>query len=249
VRRDSGAVVLVALGVLGLRLAVTDAMLDYVKPVMRIPLLITSVILLALGVWEFWVSLREGSPDDEHGGDHKQHDHHEHHGTEDVHGHSHRHGGPGVAWLLLAPVLVTLIIAPGALQADAVKRALPASPTPISELGPLPRPVDGVYELPLAEFAARSVGPEGQLDDKTVRVVGFVVDRGDGPTVARFRLSCCAADARVSEAALIGVADVPSENTWVVVEGTWVPGPPGEYAPAIQVGDLRVIPQPANPYQ
>jgi uncharacterized repeat protein (TIGR03943 family) len=232
-------VVLVALGVLGLRLGFTDAMLDYVKPFMRIPLLVASGLLVVLGLWELLLSFRRGSEHDHDGDDHDGHDgHHHHHG-----------GGPLVTWLLLVPVIVTLIVAPGALEADAVRRALPAALIPIEELPPLPTPVDGVYDLPIAEFASRSVGPEGGIEGLDVRLVGFVVRRGPEMSVARFRLSCCAADARVAEVLVVGSGQPYDDNTWIEVRGRWQPVTAGEpHRAIIAATSVAVIDRPANPY-
>ena len=235
-RRDGAAVVLVALGVLGLRLALTDAMLDYVRAWMRWPILATSLLLIVLGILELLGALSgRRSPV----GDGAEAAGHAHGGN--------RHG-PAVTWLLIAPVVVTLVVAPGALEADAVYRALPAAPIPLEEIPPLPVPVDGHYELPLAEFVARAVGPEGGLEGLPVRLVGFVVRRGGDVSMARFRISCCAADAQVAEIRLGGVADAPDQDTWVVVEGRWVSTGPGGDA-AMQVERLAPIVRPTNPYE
>jgi uncharacterized repeat protein (TIGR03943 family) len=236
VRRDGAAVVLVALGVLGLRLGLTDAMLDYVKPFMRWPLVATSVVLVVLGVWELALSFRSSD---------RGQDVHDHHDD----GHHHHGGAPRVTWLLLVPVIVSLVVAPGALQADAVRRALPADLIPLEELPPLPPPVAGVYDLPLAEVAARSVGPEGELAGLTVRTVGFTVRRGSETSLARFRLNCCAADARVAEVVLVGLDRSFTDDTWLSVEGVWAPSEPGEeHAAILVVSSVTEIERPANPY-
>jgi uncharacterized repeat protein (TIGR03943 family) len=239
VRRDAAAVVLVALAALGLRLGFTDALLDYVQPWMRWPIVATAVLLAVLGVSELVdsVSGRQSASTGPADGCPAP-------GQEAGHGgHSTR-----VAWLLAAPVVVTLVVAPGALEADAVFRALPAAPIPLDELAPLPTPIDGWYELPVAEFVARSVGPEGGLEGLPVKLVGFVVDRGEDSSLARFRISCCAADAQVSEVRLRGVDAVPAENSWIVVYGRWVPGGPTGGA-VMDVERLIPVARPANPYE
>jgi len=234
VRRDGAAVVLVALGVLGLRLAITGALLDYVREWMRWPVALTAVLLIVLGVSEL-VGARavvrtpkRGDPDA------KAHDH---------------HGGiSAAAWFLIVPIIVSLVVAPGALSVDAVDRSMPVARIPIGELPPLPIPVDGAYELPLTEFVSRSVGFEGAMGELPIRLVGFVVWRGPEPSIARFRIKCCAADAQVAEVGLVGwVDDVPEKGVWVTVEGRWVNA--GVYRPSLEVLNLTVIEQPANPYE
>jgi uncharacterized repeat protein (TIGR03943 family) len=237
VRRDAAAVVLVSLGVLGLRLALTAALLDYVRGWMRVPVALASVLLIVLGVSELAEARSEtrasGGRGPRRGPGAGPHDHHG--------------GGSRVAWFLVAPIVVSLVVAPGALGVDAVDRSLPVAVIPIQDLPPLPVPVDGAHELPLAEFLARAVGPEGAMEGRTIRLVGFVVWRGSEPSLARFRINCCAADAQVAEVGLAGWGDVPEQGTWVQVEGRWVSV--GGLRPSLQVSRLIPIERPANPYE
>jgi len=237
VRRDAAAVVFVSLGVLGLRLALTAALLDYVREWMRLPVALASVLLIVLGVSELAGARSEprasGGRGPVRGPDSALHDHH---------GVSSR-----VAWFLMAPIVVSLVVAPGALGVDAVDRSLPVAVLAIQELPPLPVPVDGAYELPLAEFLSRAVGPEGAMGGRTIRLVGFVLWRGPEPSLARFRINCCAADAQVAEVGLAGWSDVPEQGTWVQVEGRWVSA--GALRPSLQVSRLIPIERPTNPYE
>ena len=230
-RRDSAAVVLVSLGLLGLRLAATGGLLDYVREWMRWPIALTSVLLIVLGASEL-VGARTDRRLPATGGSAP---------------HDHNGDNPRVAWLLAAPIIVSLVVAPGALGVDAVDRSLAVAAIPIEELPPLPVPVDGAYELPLTEFVSRAVGPEGAMGGLPIRLVGFVVWRGSEPSVTRFRINCCAADAQVAEVGLAGWGEVPDQGSWVEVQGRWVSS--GALRPSLQVDRLKAIEQPANPYE
>src|SRR5882724_2980764 len=104
------AFVLLLFGGALLRLATTDSLLRYVRPVARPWVLLAGAAMVALALWSLLVPTRtgEGSTPDE---------------TDDDHGH---HGGSRAAWLVLAPVVAILVVAPPALGAYSAKR-LPVS--------------------------------------------------------------------------------------------------------------------------
>lgn len=113
--REARAVVLLLLGNAMLRLALGGGYVDYVKPAMRIPLIVAGAALALLGAGRL-LELVLGH----------------------AHGHGHDHG-PRVAWLLVLPVFAILLIAPPPLGAYAAGRESGAVARPAStEYAPLP---------------------------------------------------------------------------------------------------------------
>ena len=228
---DASGALLTLLGALSLRLGLTDAHLAYVKPGMRLPLLVAGGLLVALGlgVMRRWVAGARPP-----GGGH----------------------GTPVGWLLIAPVFAIGLVAPDPLGAFAASRQPEAALPPVDSFGPLPDPVDGAVALPVREFTARArYDEERSLTGVRVRLTGFVVpDRsGTGFFLTRFVLSCCAADGR---AVRVAVRDAPRPyppaDAWVEVEGTWRPTgeTPESEAPSVLVASaVRPVPAPSQPYE
>ena len=120
----------------------------------------------------------------------------------------HEHGGEQVAWLLLAPVLALLLIAPGALGSYSLGRTGSAIKVRSGHgvFAPLD-PEAGAHEMSLLEFNQRAFeGTEGaSFNGATVRVIGFVgPTKPDGFVVARYSIACCAADALAATALVTG---------------------------------------------
>ena len=246
--RTQGALLL-AVGGIAIRLGVTDAALAYVKSGIRPLLVVAGTFLVLIGVLTVARAFR-GQPDalDLHGH------------ADDGHGHQPGHG-PAVAWLLTLPLLALLLIAPPPLGAFAASRQSNRPlPAPAASFGALPAPAaNGVIPLTLSEFSYRAIYDEERtLDDKTVRLIGFVT-KSEEPGVAfqltRFILACCAADGQAVKVAVRTDQPAPPVDTWLEVEGTWVPREGhtlGEtsYDPAlIEANAIRQIPQPAQPYE
>lgn len=98
-RRDAQAVILLLVGGGMLRLAATGDYLNYVKPYAFWLIVPAGVILIAVAAitgWNVWRAQKK-EVDDGHG-----------------------HGEPKVAWLLLAPVVGMLLVAPDALDRKSV---------------------------------------------------------------------------------------------------------------------------------
>lgn len=249
--RAVGAAVMMMLGGACLRLVVGGGYVDYVKPQMAIPLLLSGVILFGAGLVGL---LRETSP--------------RRAGAGGGHG-GHLHGEPRVAWLLLVPVLAVYLVPPPALGADSVARGGSRVTEPVSPYGPLP---DGeVIDLTVREFVERSVyDTTDALGGRQVRLTGFAVPAGERAeggefseaaplggaaadfTLARVSLFCCAAD---GYAFTVDVTDTdlrPAADSWVTVTGTFVPfeGEPDVYSvPVLAVDEVTPIEQPDNQYE
>ena len=178
---DAGAALTAVIGVVLARLAVEGTFRRYVRPGMGPWLAVAGVLLALLGVILLW---RHRRGDDDHS--------------------DHEHGGEWVAWLLLAPVLALLLIAPKALGAYSLGRT--GSAVTVRSGGGVFAPLDpqaGPHEMSMLEFDQRAFeGTQGaSFNGVTVRLVGFVAPAdGEGFLVARYSIACCAADALAATA-------------------------------------------------
>jgi uncharacterized repeat protein (TIGR03943 family) len=262
VREEAHGGIMLALGALAVRLALSDAYLAYVKPGLKPFLILAGLVLVALGgaVLLDWRQLGEsngeagGSADGDTGGEADGDT--GGHGHVHVHGSSHQHA-PAVAWLLVLPVLAIALVAPAPLGAFAADRQ-PANVflPPAAPLPPLPAPTAGAVELSLSEFGRRAIYDERQsLDGVPVRLLGFAAPdpQGGGFLLVRFVLSCCAADGRPVRVAIRGTEPpYPKADTWLEVTGTWRPGPAGGESgrpPELVAQQMRPVPPPVRPYE
>jgi len=255
-RRELHVLVLTLLGATLVKLAVTGEYTRYVRAEFR-PFLIASglaVLLvaaasLALGLRGMLARLRAPGADpaviaaedsdDEHGA-----------------GHGHHHDRFDVAWLLVIPMLVLLLVAPpplGTYSASREGTALGAAAT--SQLPPLP---DGnPVKVSLLNYASRAVFDKGvSLTGRTVVLSGFVLPGpAGGWYLTRMVISCCAADAQPIKVGLDGAmpADLVS-NSWIEVTGTYDPKRDVDPVNRATIPYLRVtaahpIPAPKSPYE
>jgi uncharacterized repeat protein (TIGR03943 family) len=249
--RRAQAVVMLLFGGAVVKVAVNGMYLRYVRHGLQPLLIACGLVLVAGAVMTLWYDLRSTArpgpaPDD--GSDH---------GSEHGHGSDHGHGEPGVAWLLLLPVLALLLLAPPALgsytagQAGSVLTAQSSA----SDYAALPT-VDPVPLGPL-EYASRAVFDRGRsLAGRNLQLEGFLTPGpGGAPMLARIVVSCCAADGRPVKIGLSG--DVPSgvaAGTWIRAVGTYTPTTAtdpinGAVVPYLEVSSWQVIPTPDQPYE
>ncbi len=127
--RTTQSALIALLGGLMISITVSGRFTSYVKPSYGPLLIISGIVLILVGVLSIIVGIRSDLLADRAreaelvdaggavaGGTHQ----HEHHDDSDAHGHSHdRSRAP---WLIMAPILVLLLLAPPALGADAVAR-------------------------------------------------------------------------------------------------------------------------------
>jgi uncharacterized repeat protein (TIGR03943 family) len=236
-RRDTQHVLLLLLGGALLRIAADDTFLRYVRPSHRPLLVVAGVVMVGLAVVALLRDYRS-----EHGSGHEP-------------GAGHDHGAVerGAPWLLLAPVLVIALVAPPALGADAVALAGAGNAVVADADVFAPLPPGAVVELSVGEVVQRAAWDRsGSLDGREVLLTGFAVRRGAATDLARLRVYCCAADARVSRVRLDGdVGDLPPD-TWVQVRGIVQPGSATaatDFVPALTVTAVRVVPAPSSPYE
>lgn len=157
------------------------------------------------------------------------------------------------------PVLAVFLVAPPALGADSVDRtggnqvAAPSTESDGSELFPALPPGDPIA-LTLSNFSARAAWDRGHsLDNRTARLLGFVVQEGDDTYVARLAITCCAADAFPVKIKLLGreLSDLP-DDSWIEADVTLRPGSAtraNEYVPSVTTHSVRSVAQPEDPYE
>jgi len=244
-RRETQNLLLVLLGGALLKISFTGTYTNYVKAGHLWLLVTAGVVMLALAAVSIArdiVTARRAAAE-----------------PAAVAGPDHHHSAWG-AWLLLLPVLAVFLVAPGPLGSDAVERASAGnsgSSQGAADEGSALFPVlsEGrVVPLTLGDFSSRaSWDTDKSLDDRRIRLTGFVVHDGSDVYLARLAIRCCAADAFPVKVKLHGggVAELP-DDTWIEVVVALRPGSATKengHIPAADVDSVRSVPQPADPYE
>src|SRR5262249_55911611 len=108
--------------------------------------------------------------------------------------------------------------------------------------------------MTMLEFDQRAYEGDGtgaSFRGAQVDLIGFVgPSKNDGGfIVARYTITCCAADAVSASAEVVGWdGPRPQRDKWVEVTGTYLPGGDGT-APRLQATDVTVIPEQNDPYE
>lgn len=241
-----------------------EGYLAYVKPGMRWPLLASVVVLAVLALATANRADRadaEPASDDAGPVDHDHeagHDHLDHAG----HGHDHERA-PAIGWLLLVPVLCIAVVPLRPLGADAVSgrttNVVAAARSAESDLAEVPEPPTG-GRIKVLDFVDRAINDPERPYTEPVTMVGFVVADPavpDGFVVARFVMSCCAADAQALGFTVVTDVPMPEPDTWVEVVG--LPDPAmADVAPEARAESTNIrliatsvtpVPEPAEPYE
>jgi uncharacterized repeat protein (TIGR03943 family) len=244
VRRDLHALILLLVGGTLLKLAISGDYVRYVKAGLRPYLIAAGVVLVVVAALSLLGWLRAGAGHDGHGAE----------GEDDGHGHGTGRGWLDVAWLLVVPMAVLLLIAPSALGSYSAARsgtALGAAST--SDFPPLPSgdPV-GVSVL---DYASRAVFDKGQsLGGRQITLSGFLLAAPSGWYLTRMVITCCAADAQPIKVGLTGtVPSGLSANEWLEVTGRYSSkvdhdGVNGETIPYLEVAAAHPIAAPKEQY-
>ena len=212
-QRTQGTVLL-AVGAMALFLSFSDLTLSYVRAGLRPLLGAAGLVLLALSLLAILGANRR------HGGQGQGHDH----------GGGGR--GPRIAWLLVLPVLVLLLIEPPALGSFAASKQSSLSLEDQNDVFPALAPATaGAVPMGLSEFTDRALfDKRHSLTGARVRVFGFVMpekQQNGSYRLARFVMFCCAADAEVVEIAVRGDPTPRQPDQWLTIEGHWPAPPPG----------------------
>ena len=258
--KETQSIVTGLLGGLLVSITVSGRYTDYVKPGFRPMLLSAGIILIAVGVISLVLALRadskahalakaegDGPADDTH--------------DDDVAhaGHQHSTRAP---WLVMLPVLVLLFVAPPALGSDTLTRGITCGTPPPDGTTYASRRTDamaplaaGPVDLTMTEFLARSLYDAGYSTANTdVRVVAFVARTkcdGDGYSLVRLKISCCAADAIAQRVHIDAPPPYPAD-TWVIatIRAVKDTGDQADnYVPSATIVSLSRTTQPGDPYE
>jgi uncharacterized repeat protein (TIGR03943 family) len=264
VSKETQAIVTGLLGGLLLSITVSGRYTSYVKPGFAPMLLAAGVLLLLVAALSLALAVRadvrrertrkqdrEADPhaDDVEGADADAHDNHRH--------------SARAPWLIVAPVLVLLFVAPPALGSDSLSRGLscgtppaPGSSYPSRRVAAAdPLPPGSPVPLTMQEFISRSLYDSAYSTvDTDIEVTAFVARSecdGSGYSLARMRISCCAADAYPLRVHIDGPSPYPSD-TWVtaVIRAVKDTGDEGDnYVPTATIVQSHRVAQPADPYE
>jgi uncharacterized repeat protein (TIGR03943 family) len=250
VRRDLHGLILLLVGGTLLKLAVTGDYLRYVKAGLRPYLIAAGVVLVVVAVLSLLGRVRAGTGHDAGAG----HDGHSGEEDDDGHGHGTGRGWLDVAWLLVVPMAVLLLIAPSALGSYSASRsgtALGAAPS--SDFPPLPS--GDPVRVSVLDYASRAVFDKGQsLTGRQITLSGFLLAAPSGWYLTRMVITCCAADAQPIKVGLTGsVPPSLSANEWLEVTGRYSTkvdhdGVNGETIPYLDVATARPTAAPKEQY-
>jgi uncharacterized repeat protein (TIGR03943 family) len=221
--------VLVAFGIAVGHSALTGSYTDYVRVVMKIPLLAAALVLLAAGIAGVVSGLSRRPV---------------HHGD---HGHDHGRRPVSTAVLLaLVPLLVLVLFRPAALDAAATERVAPAAQPDAEvtdEVEPLPGRADVPLPLSFYDLFVRVNTPGGpeSVQGRKLVLQGFVAKNQTGVPagqvrVGRYKIWCCAADGTFSSA----------EVGWPA--GAAAPAPGQWFTMTVAVAGVRTVDTYAVPF-
>lgn len=255
-RRDA-TVAMLAVGLLALYVGLSDRILTFLRPQMRPYLVLSGGVLAAVSAAALLLDRRPAAAG------HPAADH-EHAGPDHA-GHEHGHRGSRVGWLLLVPMLVAVVVAPGTLGAWAAdrQRGVMFAGTYDFDLDPYlqAHAIAGTEpELRMLDFTTAAADAEDRatLAEVSVQLTGFVNRSDDGVVhLDRFVVGCCVADAALLEVVLAG--DVPSDlaaEQWVRatvrLDPARSPAPDAirrGAVPTVTVERIEAIDAPGEPYE
>jgi uncharacterized repeat protein (TIGR03943 family) len=257
VSRQVQAFVLVMLGTVLVRLAVTGDYLNYVRPGLGSYLIAAGAFLVALGLIGVVRDVRSGADAEQAQERRRAAARRRTHGPgADTAPPEHEHDGwyaHGSGWLLCLPLFVLLVLPPPALGSYAAGRSGAAAPAPAGRTS-YPALTSQPATLALRDYAMRAVWDHGRtLSGHTVVLTGFVAaSPGDLWYLTRLHVVCCAADATPAKVEVLGSTIRYPTSQWVSVTGTWIPSDPhdlGGTVARIEATTVTAIPRPEDPYE
>jgi uncharacterized repeat protein (TIGR03943 family) len=208
------------IGVIAVVAAAGGLYLNFVKPVMRWPIIAAALVLIAVAViglvgHERVRGRRATAPVAPYESMDASHDS-DGEGDGDGDGQAHDHGrGPRIGWLLIVPFVLLGVVTPGPLGAFSAERDSGRIAT--NGEAPLFEPLsegDERVGLAVGEYAMRALYDDPKnLEDRTFSLTGFASDLADGEgwALTRMSLNCCAGDAQAIKVRVVG-APAPADN-------------------------------------
>lgn len=236
-KRETQNVLLVLLGGALLKIALTGTYLRYVKPGQQVWLIAAGTIMVVLAFVAIARDIMAKKP-----------------AVPDLHEHTHGGFQSHSTWLLVLPVLA-IFLAPPALGEDAVNRAAERTPPLRSTDYSFPALPEGdVVDQRVMDFVERAAwDKKGTLNDRNVRLTGFIVHNDNATYLARLSIGCCAADAYPVKVKLDGQGMTTlMSDTWVTAVVRYRPGTStkeSRHVPTVTVTDVRAVPEPPDPYE
>jgi uncharacterized repeat protein (TIGR03943 family) len=206
------------------RLGISDSLLRYVRPVARPWVLVSGIGLALLAVAELVRIHRQRSAEE---------------------------SGIRIGWMLIAPIVAIIVVAPPALGSFSASHASSSMVTADAVHKEFP-PLTGAapHRLQLFDFTTRVLWDEARTVVNTdVQLTGFVLSqRSDGFVLARLVITCCAADARPVEV-FVRTLNRPPIDAWLTVTGRYAGTDPAEPTfPVVTASSIDTVKEPANPY-
>ncbi|KAB7744728.1 TIGR03943 family protein [Nostocoides sp. F2B08] len=236
--RLTQGVIMAVIGVMVITATVTGLYLNFVKEVLRIPLVVSAGLLILMGLYQAFASDSGAEEPVSRPGHEVAHD-----------------KVSAVGWFLVVPFLIMSVVVPPPLGSYSAERDTGLAASAASDGGWEPLPAEDPVTLTLDEFQSRALFDESEsLRGRTIRLVGFVssVESGEGWAITRLSLNCCAADGYALKVDVIGGQRLP-DDTWIEAVGRWVPTPPnedGSYSlPILEIDSVQQIEAPDNPYE
>lgn len=239
--RETENTVLLLVGLSMAMILVSGAFTRYVKPGLLPWLAASAVLLVALAFSAIIGDIRRGAPRTG--------------GASGDHGHTHSHRA-AIVWLLMVPIVVLIFITPPALRPSAAAPSVTAGSNHVLDRAFPPLPPGPAPEVSVPDVVLRQAhDTTGSLRNRTITVIGFVLNEAEGVDLGRIVVICCAADAQLARIHLsgpraAGARGLP-DNTWVRAEGRVVPVPQqpnSAVIPTLEVASVVRIDAPANPY-
>ena len=249
-RQRDGAILTMVCGALAVEVALTEQFLKFVRPGMR-PYIVASGLALIVIAVPVLIATRWGGGARGEGGDSS--------GSA-----RHAHAGSRVGWLLLAPLLVAVIIAPGTFGswAAARQRGVTFAIHRDFDFGAYLRTqqVAGVKpSLKLIDFleVASQRNQRELLAKVDIEIKGFVSHEVDDPPgtfrINRFAIGCCAGDASLMQVEVRGARTEPSVDAWISAtirfSGTLTPVGESYVTPVVRLVEMKNIKTPSNPFE
>ncbi|ONI76908.1 TIGR03943 family protein [Actinosynnema sp. ALI-1.44] len=242
-KRETQNILLVLLGGALLKIALNGTYLRYVKPGQQAWLIAAGAVMVVIAFVSITRDVLAARKPEQVTA------------AVDDHGHDHGHGIQSHStWLLILPVLA-VFLAPPALGEDAVNRAAGRTPPPPAAEYSFPAlPAGDVVDQRVMDFVDRAAWDKaGTLNDRNIRLTGFIAHNGDSTYLARLAIGCCAADAYPVKVKLEGQGlNTLVSDTWVKAVVRYQPGTStkeSRHVPTVTVTDFQSVPEPPDPYE